>query len=172
MHAPDESRTMIHSLRLAICCLALLMLAGGSRAAEAFELITSAEAQREAQAQAAAPAEPRTRGLPVPPAPDQPAITVVSPTGAVKPVAAPVRIEANFKPAPGARILPSTFRVLYGLLKIDLTDRLRAHATVTESGVVVDRAQVPEGQHRLILQVADDKGNTAEQEIRLRVGGA
>jgi hypothetical protein len=36
----------------------------------------------------------------------------------------------------------------------------------------VDGAKVPDGQHRLILQVADDKGNTAEQELRIRVGAA
>jgi len=88
------------------------------------------------------------------------------------PVAAPLRLEVAFTPAPGARIVPSSFRVLYGLLKIDLTDRMRRHATVTETGVVVDGAKVPDGQHRLFLQVADDKGNTAEQELRIRVGAA
>ena len=41
--------------------------------------------------------------------------------------------------------------------------------TISELGVRT-RAQVPAGQHRLILQVADDQGNTAEQELRLRVG--
>ena len=83
-----------------------------------------------------------------------------------------MRIEVAFKAAPGTRIVPSTFRVLYGLLKIDLTDRMKKHASVTEQGVVVDQARMPAGQHRLILQVADDQGNTAEQELRLRVGAA
>ncbi len=158
-------------LRIAIVCAALLMLATHSRA-ESFDLITASEAQQEAQAEAAAPREVRTRATPIV-KPGQPAIRVVTPTApGTTTVAAPLRIELAFKPAPGARIVPSTFRVLYGLLKIDLTDRLKKHATVTESGVVVDQAQVPEGQHRLILQVADDQGNTAEQELRIRVGGA
>lgn len=158
-------------LRIAIVCAALLMLATNSRA-EGFDLITASEAQQEAQAEAVAPPPVRTRATPIL-KPDQPVIRVVSPTVTnTTTVAAPVRIELAFKPAPGTRIVPSTFRVLYGLLKIDLTDRLKKHATVTESGVVVDQAQVPEGQHRLILQVADDQGNTAEQELRIRVGGA
>ncbi len=140
-----------------------------ARPAIAFELISATEAQMETQAEAAAPPEIRARVTPAP-RPDATAIRVVSPSGGG--VAAPVRIEVAFKAAPGARIVPSTFRVLYGLLKIDLTDRMRQHATVTESGVVVEQAQVPEGQHRLILQVADDQGNTAEQELRLRVGAA
>jgi len=158
------------TVRAALCSLALLAAAHAQ--AENFDLITADEAKAEAQAVAAAPPEVRTRGLPVV-KPGQPAIQVVSPTTpAATTVAAPVRIEVAFKPAPGARIVPSTFRVLYGLLKIDLTDRLKKHATVSETGVVVDQAQVPAGQHRLILQVADDQGNTAEQELRIRVGAA
>lgn len=158
------------ALRTTLLCLALLGASAASRA-EGFELITADEARLEAQAVAAAPREVRTRGLPVV-KPGQPAIEVVTPTVAGNTVNAPVRIEAAFKAAPGTRIVPSTFRVLYGLLKIDLTDRLKKHATVTEQGVVVDQARVPAGQHRLILQVADDQGNTAEQELRLRVGAA
>lgn len=160
-------------LRIAMICMALLMAAAESRA-QAFELITAAEAQDEAAAAAAAPSEPRTRGMPGN-KPGQPAIRVVTPTTTGTSngtVPAPLRIEVAFKPAPGTRIVPSTFRVLYGLLKIDLTDRFKKHATVTESGVVVDQAQVPAGQHRLFLTVADDQGNTAEQELRIRVGAA
>ncbi len=159
------------ALRSTLLCLTLLTASAASHAAEAFDLITAEEAQQEAQAAAAAPREVRTRGLPVA-KPGQPAIEVVTPTVAGNAVNAPVRIEAAFKPAPGTRIVPSTFRVLYGLLKIDLTDRLKKNATITEQGVVVDQARVPAGQHRLILQVADDQGNTAEQEVRLRVGAA
>jgi hypothetical protein len=161
------------ALRTSVLSLALLLGAMHSRAAdESFELITPAEAQQAAKAEASAPAETRTRSLPIP-KPGQPAIRVVTPnTPSSSTVPAPVRIEVSFKPAPGTRIVPSTFRVLYGLMKIDLTDRLKKHATVTETGVIVDQAQVPAGQHRLILQVADDQGNTAEQELRLRVGAA
>jgi hypothetical protein len=143
-------------------------------AASAFDLVTAAEAQQEARAVASAPPEIRPRSVPGPKG-LVPSINVLSPAAGATPgapVPAPLRIELAFKPAPGARIVPSTFRVLYGLLKIDLTERLRKHATVSESGVVVEGAQVPDGQHRLILQVADDQGNTAERELLFRVGGA
>ena len=160
---------------LALAGVALLMAWGQARAqvGGAFELISDSEAQREAKAEADAPSDVITPRAAAPRS-DATAIRVVSPApaGSASGVAAPVRIEVAFKPAPGARIVPSTFRVLYGLLKIDLTDRLKKHATVTETGVVVDNAQVPDGQHRLILQVADDQGNTAEQELRIRVGAA
>jgi hypothetical protein len=135
-----------------------------------FELISTQEAQREAAAEAAATPEMRTRGMRLP-REDAPGISAVAaqPAGAAS---GPVRIEVAFRPAPGTRIVPSSFRVLYGLMKLDLTDRLKKNATVTEKGVVVERAQMPVGQHRLILQVTDDAGNTAEQELRIRVGAA
>jgi hypothetical protein len=171
-------RTSLHHLadRLANCLapagVALVMSwVGTAQAAGGFDLITADEARATAQAEVERP-EIRTRQVPTPPRPNMPGIKVVSPNAVGTAVAAPVRIEVAFTPAPGARIVPSSFRVLYGLLKIDLTERLRQHATVTESGVVVDGAKVPDGQHRLILQVADDKGNTAEQELRIRVGAA
>jgi hypothetical protein len=160
---------------LALAAVALLMAWGQARAqaGAAFDLISASEAQREAKAEADAPPEVITPRAP-PPRSDATAIRVVSPapSGNGGGLVAPLRIEVAFKPAPGARIVPSTFRVLYGLLKIDLTDRLKKHATVSETGVVVDNAQVPDGQHRLLLQVADDQGNTAEQELRIRVGAA
>lgn len=161
--------------------LALLLLGLARAQAGAFELITPAEAQQEAAAQAAEAARPRVvpRSLPVPrdpgprPAePRRPAIRVLEPRPADVPVAAPLRIELAFNAAPGTRIVPESFRVLYGLLKIDLTERLRSHAAISETGVVLERAQVPDGQHRLLLQVADDRGNLAEQELRIRVGTA
>ncbi len=166
---------MNNPLRTATLGLALLWAAALSHAqapAQGFDLITASEARLEAQAEAGAPPvtiAPRTRSLVVPKT-NQPSIQVVTPAALGEAISAPVRIELAFKPAPGTRIVPSTFRVLYGLLKIDLTDRLKRHATVTEEGVVVDRAQVPAGQHRLLMQVADDQGNLAEQELRLRVG--
>ena len=159
--------------RLALCGLALMAVCSGTLAqtAGAFELVTAAEAQRAAEAEAQP--EVRTRQLVIPKSnASAPGIRVISPQTQGATVTAPLRLEVAFTPTPGTRIVPASFRVLYGLLKIDLTERLRKHATVTESGLVVDRAMVPDGQHRLIIQVGDDQGNTAEQEIRVRVGTA
>lgn len=167
---------MTQSLRgCAVAGLAVLMLLlAHSRPAQAqggFDLITPAEAQQAAKAEADNPqaSRPRSRSLSVPKQ-GAPAIRVVTPNAPGTPVPAPLRIELQFSPAPGARIVPASFRILYGVLKIDLTERLRKHATISETGVVVDQAQVPDGQHRLIVTVADDQGNTAEQELRFRVG--
>jgi len=61
------------------------------------------------------------------------------------------------------------FRVLYGLLKIDLTERLQRQARLSERGLVVEAARMPQGTHRLLLRVADDKGRVAEQTVVFHV---
>lgn len=144
----------------------------------AFELITKAEASRDRDLRPKNEAldmpEVRPRAMPGATASTAVsvfAIRVLAPTPQVA-VTAPLRIELAFEAPPGTRVVPSSFRVLYGVLKIDLTDRLRRFSTISERGVVVDQAVVPDGLHRLFLQVADDKGNLAEQELRLRVGVA
>ena len=158
---------------LLIASAALLFaLAGGQALAQRFDLVTASEAAREGQAAAKSIGkelpEIRARSLPVPGRPVL-AIDIVEPATTTT-LAAPVRIELQFRTPPGARVVPSTFRVLYGVLKLDLTERLRRFAKVSESGVVVEQAVLPEGLHRLFLHVGDDKGNVAEQELRVRVG--
>ncbi len=149
----------------------LTVHAAGAPAA-AFELVTDDEAAREARAAAAAPpVVPRSRGVPQPPGPgDAPAIQIIAPAGEAA-VSSPLRLEVAFSPAPDARIVPDSFRVLYGVLKIDLTERLQRHSRLSERGVVVEGAQVPQGTHRLLVRVADDKGRMAEQAIVFHVAG-
>lgn len=148
----------------------------GARAAEPaaarFDLVTAEDAQREARAADAAAGAapvPRTRGVPQPPGPGAaPVIEVVAPAGDAT-VNSPLRLEVKFRPAPGARIVPDSFRLLYGLLKIDLTARLQRQARLSEGGVVVEGAVVPQGTHRLLLRVADDQGRMAEQAVVFHV---
>lgn len=147
--------------------------AAPAKPALAFELVTKAEAARDRELRpkneaSDLPELPRSRSVPGV-APAALAIRVLLPTPQAA-VTAPLRIELAFDAPPGVRVVPSSFRVLYGVLKIDLTERLRRFSTINERGVVVDQAVVPDGLHRLYLQVADDKGNVAEQELRLRVG--
>ncbi len=169
--APAATRRVL--LQRAWGCGLALRLAAPARAAApaatGFDLVTEEEAQRELQAGRDAAAPPRSRGMPPPPGPGGvPGIEVVSPAGEAT-VASPLRLEVNFRPAPDARIRPDSFRVLYGLLKIDLTERLQRQARYSEHGVVVEGARMPQGTHRLLLSVADDKGRVAEQAVVFHV---
>ncbi len=54
-------------------------------------------------------------------------------------------------------------------MRIDLTDKIRGNATLTESGLLADKASIPNGSHRLLLQVADMAGRVTETELRFSV---
>lgn len=135
---------------------------------EGFTLVTpslaDAEQQFEAQHGSTLPNLPRTRSL-------FPSIKIVAPQTNGAEMPSPLRIELVFETSSDAHIVPSTFRVLYGLLKFDLTDNVRQNATISEKGLVAEKASVPKGTHRLFLQIADDKGRVTEQELRVKIAG-
>jgi len=157
--------------RRALLALALpVVLLTTAAASDDFDLVTAEDmrAEQSAPVPRAAPGAgdeaARTRSF------GAPRIRVLRPDPDVE-TSGPLRIELSFTPGPGARIVPGSFRMLYGMLKIDLTDRLAGRAQVKESGVIVEGAKVPRGVHRLVMRVTDDQGQSTEQELRIRVGG-
>lgn len=153
--------------------LAITLMVAQVAAAPGFDLVTAAEARREAAAPplpAASAAEPpfRARGLPA----LAPSIEFVAPARDAPALTSPLRIELAFKAPPGARIVPASFRLLYGVLKLDLTERVTQHARLSETGVVLERARVPQGTHRVFVRVADDQGRVAEQAVVFKVAAA
>ena len=84
-------------------------------------------------------------------------------------VKAPFSIAVKFKNLADADIVPSTFKVLYGTFKLDITSRLTSFVKVTKEGFHLDNAQIPTGKHRLILQVQDEKQRVAERELKVEV---
>ena len=99
-----------------------------------------------------------------------PVIDILKPqVGMDTKVKAPFAIEVQFKSQPDAGIVPSTFRVLYGALKLDITSRITKFVRVSEQGFNLENAQIPVGKHRLTLQIQDDKQRLAERELRFEV---
>ncbi len=84
-------------------------------------------------------------------------------------VKAPFAITVLFKNQPDAQIDPSTFKVMYGALKINITDRITKFVKVSKDGFSLENAQIPVGKHRLTLQVQDEKQRVAERDLRLEV---
>ena len=84
-------------------------------------------------------------------------------------VKAPFAISVLFKGQSDAAIDPSTFKVLYGSLKFDITSRITKFVKVTPAGFSLENAQIPVGKHRLTLQVQDEKQRVAERELRVEV---
>ena len=99
-----------------------------------------------------------------------PSIDIIKPDAAAdSKVKAPFAINVVFRPLPDAPIDPSSFKVLYGALKLDITGRITKFVKIAPTGFLLDNAQIPVGKHRLILQVQDDKQRIAERELRFQV---
>jgi len=155
-----KRRTFLGVIALAVCSV-------WADEDEGFVLVTPEQFEAEQRAQAAQmplPPASRKRGL-------FPLIRIVAPQAGATGLCSPLRFDIRFETSLDAHIVPATFRVLYGILKFDLTDTLKSHAHWTQEGIVVPRAMVPPGTHRLLVQIADDHGRVNEQELRLTVAG-
>lgn len=98
-----------------------------------------------------------------------PKIEVLRPQRTDAPLPTPMRIELAFVPAPDAVIVPPSFRAYYGALKLDITDRLLREGGLSAQGLTVERAAMPPGSHRLVLQVADSQGRVGTRDLRFAV---
>jgi hypothetical protein len=58
---------------------------------------------------------------------------------------------------------------MYGAFKLDITGRITKFVQVTKEGFTLEKAQIPPGKHRMILQVQDEKQRVAERELRVEV---
>lgn len=140
-----------------------------ARAALAEVWITADELAREAEF-ASRPPPPRVRARSLVAADrDSPLIEVLrpNPLNNLKP---PFAVELRFSARAGAEINPDSLRVAYGFLGIDLTERIRKSATVTPEGLRAESVDIPRGDHRLTVRIADVRGRIGEREIRIRVG--
>lgn len=104
-----------------------------------------------------------------PPTPGSPDIDLLAPSNLNDPIKAPFPIHLVFKAKDGAVIKPESFRILYGFLKLDITDRLTGHAKVGPDGIEVASADIPPGSHHLITRVSDDRGRQGETDFDFTV---
>jgi hypothetical protein len=137
-----------------IAGLTALGLSGAARAGEAAAPHTW-RIEEQPAARTAAPADAPIIEV-------QPARTEQAPEGGVP-------IQLIFRAAPGAHILPGTFKVLYGFWKVDITSEILRHAHPSGEGLTVDDGAIPPGEHRLLLQVRDDKDRRCEMRVSLIV---
>jgi hypothetical protein len=136
--------------------LAVLMLSAyGS--AQAVTLIKESEAKLPAASGSLA-----TRGIT-----RGPAIKQVSPSPdeAVK---SPLNLKVSFEARGGARIDPASVKAVY--LKspsVELTERVKP--AVSDSGIELNDAVVPAGEHQISISVTDSEGRQSNSVITLKV---
>jgi hypothetical protein len=97
-----------------------------------------------------------------------PVISVKSPPDGQS-VKSPFDIDVTFGPGPsGQPVLDETLRVKYvKLFEIDITARLRPH--LHDNHLLVKDADIPAGQHRIRLSIADAGGYVTTQLLRVEV---
>ena len=85
------------------------------------------------------------------------------------PISSPTPIELKFQPTPPSAVKPETFKVLYGSFEIDITKRILNVAKVTESGVIVQEANLPKGNHKLLMVIEDTAGRKGSKAMDFQV---
>ena len=151
-----------------VALLALSPHCAGAGEPDLLQLVTPGEVAhdaalaRTAQSQASAKVVPKSAARNL--AFDAPVIQIVAPT-IHGPLKTPFPIRVSFQAPAGANINPATFKIFYGLFKLDITERVTKKAKVTAMGIEVEDANIPNGNHKLTLQVADTQGRVGETSL-------
>jgi hypothetical protein len=86
-----------------------------------------------------------------------PTVRVLAPAENSGTVTSPVTLQISFASHAGSKVDLSTLAVTYKKLPpVNLTDRVRPFAT--ESGITMSSAQVPPGDHTILIKVRDTAG--------------
>jgi hypothetical protein len=152
---------------LAVTAAGLLVGSATSPAlASGFSLLSADEYQSELKARAAPGAAFVAKAADF----NAPTITVVMPHPG-QPIQPPVNIDIRFVAAEGATVNVGSLRILYGFLKLDVTRRIldAPGVQVSAAGLKADGAQLPSGNHKLIIEIADNVGRTARQVLEFTV---
>jgi len=150
---------------LVASCVALALAAAAAAQADPAWLVSPDEVGRDHRAQSAAP---KSVSLPKGLTPGAPQIEIRQP-GQLSGVKAPFPIQLGFKASDGADIDLKSFRVRYGFLKLDITDRLLKKAQLTRDGLSLPEAAIPPGQHRLLIRLVDTRARETELDVSLTV---
>jgi hypothetical protein len=86
-----------------------------------------------------------------------------------RPVRNPTTIEIRFGPSPGGSIDMRTFNATYGWLGINITRRLLDHAVTTTNSLAAANVDLPPGEHRVTLSIADSTGRRTSRTFNLSV---
>jgi hypothetical protein len=62
-----------------------------------------------------------------------------------------------------------SFRATYGWLGINITNRLLQHAVKTPNSLSAANVNLPRGNHRITLSIADNVGKTASRTFQFSV---
>lgn len=97
-----------------------------------------------------------------------PGVKVVSPDPAQATVTSPFDLKINFESRGGVKIDPAATKMVY--LKSKPVDLLpRVQPGLTEAGIVMQKAEVPPGEHTIQITVQDVDGRVTNTLLQLNV---
>jgi len=98
---------------------------------------------------------------------DGPGIKLISPDQD-RELHSPVKLDVRFRPQTGSKVDLSSLRVeCLKIINIDLTPRVRPY--LTPYGIDMENVNIPAGNYRIRVSVADTKGNVTVEIFTLRV---
>jgi len=145
--------------RVALAALGLVLSTLPCIAQQQWDLITPNENARDRVA-AHVPAPPNTL--------HPPTIDLLRPDLS-GPLRNPVTIEVRFTAGPGREIDMRSFRASYGWLGMNVTNRLLRHAVRGPNTLSASNVELPVGDHRITLSIADNAGKRASRTFRFSV---
>jgi archaellum component FlaD/FlaE len=78
-------------------------------------------------------------------------------------------MEVRFSAGSGTAVDMQTFRATYGWLGINITRRLLEHAKKTTDTLLAEDVDLPFGDHKVTLSIANISGKTASRTFRFSV---
>lgn len=99
-----------------------------------------------------------------------PVIELLEPNAANK-FRAPVNVHVRLSPGVGSAIDMSSLEIRYigSIFSFDITDRILEHAEVKDGEIIADNADLPAGEHEILIRVNDNKNRTAERRFEFEV---
>ncbi len=154
-------------MRIIHAAIVFAILLAGSVSAQAFELISRDEitAIRDGSLPGAKlEAAPRSAVA------NAPVIELLEP-GSANRFRAPVNIHLRLSPGAGSAIDMSSLEIRYmgSIFSFDITDRILEHAQVTNGEIVANNADLPAGEHEILIRVNDSLRRTGERRFAFEV---
>lgn len=101
--------------------------------------------------------------------PDDPAIQIVLPVAGHR-IVSPVDFDVRFSTKPPAAIEPTSIKLLYGFLGIDITKRFREFGgDITAAGIALNKAPLQPDNYLVTIQVANTAKVTVRKSVRFTV---
>lgn len=126
-------------------------------------LITDADVARESASDVPIPFNFRTNSHQLAP------VIVIHTPNTTDNIQSPTDIRLSFKAAEDAVIRAETFRLKYGALGIDVTDRIVSRFKPTAAGLSIEKAELPPGNHIFVMSIEDTKDRKGFKRFSVRV---